>query len=163
RRDRSIHQARQTRLNKPKYKKAPGGFSFLGDLSRCSLLSADLFSRVFMPLLFLREIIQQLANADVSGLLCRRFVKTTRFNFHDPRLLTRLLRPKIARDPRRPPNHKTLNIPPLNERNMFAELLPVQISQPMAMPILFRGHFDEQVGGGREIRAQTISKVAIDM
>ena len=93
-----------------------------------------------MPLFFLGEIIEKLANASVARPLGGGFVKAARLNLHQGRFLARVLGPERSREPGRMAHDKALHILPPQKWNMLTEPLAVRFAQPMTMSVLFFGH-----------------------
>src|SRR6266581_1587783 len=110
-------------LNEAQYKQPSCTVALLAYCTGCGLRVGDFVGSRFVPLLFLGEIIEELANAGITCPLRGGFVKAARFDFHQGRFSARVLRPEGSGEPRRAAHDKALHILPPDERNMFAESL----------------------------------------
>jgi len=46
---------------------------------------------------------------------------------------------------------------------VFAETLAIEFGQTMAMAIFFHSHFVEEISSGREVGAQRVGEIAVDV
>ena len=72
---------------------------FLADGTGLVLRIGNGLGGIFVPLLFLRQIAKQLADAGVGRPLRSGLVKAARFNFHQGRFLARVFGPERLREP----------------------------------------------------------------
>ncbi len=58
--------------------------------------------------------------------------------------------------------HEALHVLATNEGNVLAELLSMQLDQPMPVPIFLCPHFLEQFRGRGKVALQTVGEIVVD-
>ena len=77
----------------------------------------------FMPLFFLREIIEEFTDGGICRLTRGRFIKSARFDLHQGGFPARFIVSQVPRYPGNPSREKTFHVLPPDEWDMFAEPL----------------------------------------
>ena len=116
-----------------------------------------------MPGLGFRELDQQFAHGGVARVLRRLAVIALGLVFH---VLGEFAHFFQAERPHQPERglvvDEALDVLAADQRQIFAEFLPVEVVQHGAVVHLLVGHLVEHLGGGGELLAQAFGKAAVD-
>src|SRR5277367_6109199 len=115
-----------------------------------------------MGALFLGQIIEQLANAGILSSSRGLFVEPAGFYLDGAGFLAYKVEAKRPHQSDRLQLHETFYVLAANERDVFSELLPVQLNQPPAMSGFFVAHAVEHGSGGGEVLAQSFCEIGED-
>src|SRR5260370_20050453 len=160
--DRSIHQPRQPRLHNLEKEKLFLGLFFVpgGVLGTFALV--QVFGLVLVRALFLREIVEQAADAGVSGPCRRAFVKQPCLLLDRTRFVARGFQAQRTCQPDRTALDEAPHVLAPYQRNMVAKFLLIQILQTAAMAGLLLAHLFKRLGGIRKILAEFLGEIRID-
>src|SRR5437773_6875603 len=103
-----------------------------------------------------------MTNAGIGGFAGSGLVEPPSLQLHQLDLFAHRRQSQRANQPNWLAMDKALDILAANQRDVFAELLPVQLDESMAMSIFLGEHFVEDGGGGRVIRLEALGKIAVN-
>ncbi len=163
RRHRAVHQAGQARLHVLQHEHAPRGLVFFLARAAGEDRLGELVRQALVAGFRLGEFDQQLPHRGVARAFRRLAVITLGLEFHVLGELAHVLQSKRPRQPQRLLGmQKAFDVLAADQRQVLAELLPVEVVEHGAVMHLLLGHLVEHLGGGGELLAQAFRKAAVD-
>ena len=115
------------------HEQTPLSFFLLFFNAGWKFLLVQFLRTVFVFAFFVRQVVKKLADARVLCASRRLFVEEAGFDFERAGLFAHGIDAHRSNQPQCRSLHKTANVMTADQRNVFAELLPVQFDQPPPM------------------------------
>ena len=129
---------------------------------RPEVLVPQFLRPVFVCALFLRQVVEQLANVRIFGSRGRAFVEAACLDLDGAGLLAHGVKTERPHEPHGSALHETLHVLPANERNVFSESSAIRFDEPSSMAGFLGAHAVEHCGGGRKVLPQSLGKISVD-
>ena len=163
RRHRAVHQADKSRLHELQHEHAARGLVFLFARALGEDGLAELVGEAFVAGFRFGKFDQQLPHRGVARAFGGLAVIALGLEFHVLGELAHVLEPERARQPRGLLGmQEALHVLAADQRQIFAELLAVEVEQHGAVVHLFLGHLVEYFRRGGERLAQAFGEATVD-